>query len=68
MVRTRPFRATRYPDRSPKHSQEREHMRTRIAVVASVAIAVALPATAGAATKTVDAGTPRSDQRSFRPL
>jgi len=40
-------------------------MRTRIAVVASAAIAVALPATAGAATKTVDAGTPRGDQRSF---
>jgi plastocyanin len=42
-------------------------MRTRIAMAASVAIAVALPATADAATKTVDAGTPRSDQRSFRP-
>jgi plastocyanin len=42
-------------------------MRTRIAVAASAAIAVALPATADAATKVVDAGTPRSDQRSFRP-
>ena len=42
-------------------------MRTRIAMVASAVIAVAVPATAEAATKTVDAGTPRSAQKSFRP-
>lgn len=41
-------------------------MRTRIAVAASAAIAVALPATADAATKVVDAGSGAA-QRSLRP-
>jgi len=41
-------------------------MRTRIAMVASVAIAVAVPATAEAATRTVDAGAPASAQRALR--
>jgi len=41
-------------------------MRTRIALVASAVVAAALPAAADAATKTVDAGTPASAQRSFR--